>query len=139
MSQRTERAIVTASEIQALPQFEAYIRFAYDAPTAKVYFEPVSTEPRAEKLVPYHGAGFDMDGMDPHKSPAPSENERSMPAHFAPELLNEVDAERRSKFAAWPIDRQMLHLRNGAEKQPSRSSIPQLVILNLTLATAILT
>lgn len=107
MSQRTERAIVTASEIQALPQFEAYIRFAYDAPTAKVYFEPVSTEPRAEKLVPYHGAGFDMDGMDPHKSPAPSENERSMPAHFAPELLNEVDAERRSKFSAWPIDRQI--------------------------------
>lgn len=107
ISQRVERPIVTASEIQALPQFEAFIRFAYDAPTAKVYFEPVSTEPRAEKLVPYQGGGFDMEGMDPHKAPAPAADEPSMPAHFAPQLLSEVAAERRQKFAAWPIDQQI--------------------------------
>jgi type IV conjugative transfer system coupling protein TraD len=107
ISQRIERPIVTASEIQALPQFEAFIRFAYDAPTAKVYFEPVSTEPRAEKLVPYQGGGFDMEAMDPHKSPAPAENEPSMPAHFAPQLLSQVEAERRQKFIAWPVEQQI--------------------------------
>ncbi|MDH2328319.1 type IV secretion system DNA-binding domain-containing protein [Cereibacter sp. SYSU M97828] len=107
ISQRVERPIVTASEIQALPQFHAFIRFAYDAPTAKVYFEPITTEARAEKLVPYEGTGFDMDGMDPDKTPAPAEEEASIPAHFAPQLLSEVEAERRAKFVAWPVEQQL--------------------------------
>ena len=103
VSQRTERPIVTASEIQALPQFEAYIRFAYDAPTAKVAFGPVPIEPKAEKLVPYQGAGFDLDAMDPHKtlSRADQPSEQSLSAKFAPELADVVREERLSKFAAW--------------------------------------
>lgn len=107
ISQRVERPIVTASEIQALPQFEAFIRFAYDAPTAKVRFDPVDTEPRAEKLVPYQGAGFDLDGMDPNRAPAPAADEASLPEHYAPQLLSQVEAELRAKFVAWPVGQQL--------------------------------
>lgn len=64
MAHRTERLIVTPSQIQGLPQFEAYIRFAYDAPTAFVRFDPVKRDTRAEKFLPYHGAGFDEGGME---------------------------------------------------------------------------
>lgn len=58
MTQRTERRIVTASQIQSLPQFQGYIRFAYDAPTAFVVFEPYATVTKAEKFIPYHGRHF---------------------------------------------------------------------------------
>ncbi|RYG90082.1 TraG [Loktanella sp. IMCC34160] len=64
MSQRTERRIVTASQIQSLPQFEGYVRFAYDAPTAFVRFEPFATEARAPKFIPYHGSGMAEGGME---------------------------------------------------------------------------
>lgn len=103
MSQRTERPIVTASEIQALPQFEALIRFAYDAPTARVRFEPVQVEPKAEKIVPYQGGGFALDAMDPHKAPAPAPaaDEASLATRYAPELLGKVQEERRARFASW--------------------------------------
>lgn len=107
IAQRVERPIVTASEIQALPQFRAYIRFAYDAPTAQVKFEPVVTEPRAEKLVPYQGGGFDLDGMDPNTTPAPSPAPPSVPETVAPALLGEVKAEQQRQFSAWPADRQI--------------------------------
>ncbi|RWR26385.1 hypothetical protein D2T29_20715 [Sinirhodobacter populi] len=107
MSQRVERPIVTPSEIQALPQFEAYIRFAYDAPTAKVLFEPVSTEARAEKFIPYHGGGFDLDGMDPAKTPAPPDEDGSIPAQIAPQLIDKVQEEQRGKWASWPPDQQV--------------------------------
>lgn len=63
VGRRTQRAIVTPAEIQSLPQFVAYFRPAYDAPTAKVRFEPVPTTARAEKLIPYNGNGFDLGGM----------------------------------------------------------------------------
>ncbi|WP_226554744.1 type IV secretion system DNA-binding domain-containing protein [Celeribacter naphthalenivorans] len=101
VSQRVERPIVTASEIQALPQFEAFVRFAYDAPTAKVMFEPVSVPPKAEKLVPYTGSGFDLDGMDPKKAPSPETSQESLSSHYAPDLLNEVAEERKTKFETW--------------------------------------
>ncbi|MDP7152350.1 MAG: type IV secretion system DNA-binding domain-containing protein, partial [Paracoccaceae bacterium] len=64
MSQRTERRIVTASQIQSLPQFEGYIRFAYDAPAAFVRFKPVERAGRAEKFIPYHGGSFAKGSMD---------------------------------------------------------------------------
>ncbi|MCL4068172.1 type IV secretion system DNA-binding domain-containing protein [Pseudomonas sp. GX19020] len=107
MSQRVERPIVTPSEIQALPQFEAFIRFAYDAPTAKVLFEPVVITPKAEKFIPYNGTGFDLDGMDPVKAPAPGPASPSLPAHFAPDLIHQVEEEQRSKWSAWPPEQQI--------------------------------
>ncbi len=64
VGRRTQRPIVTPAEIQNLPQFYAYFRPAYDAPTARVRFEPVPTESRAEKLMPYGGSGFDRGGME---------------------------------------------------------------------------
>lgn len=63
-AQRVERPIVTASEIQSLPQFEAYVRFGYDAPTALVKFPPISTEDVAEAIVKYHGNGFAVGELD---------------------------------------------------------------------------
>ncbi|MDC0660580.1 type IV secretion system DNA-binding domain-containing protein [Leisingera sp. SS27] len=63
VGRRTQRAIVTPAEIQSLPQFVAYFRPAYDAPTARVRFEPVPTTATAEKFVPYKGNGFDAGGM----------------------------------------------------------------------------
>lgn len=56
--QRVERQIVTASEIQSLPQFVGYVRFAYDAPTARIEFKPFDKKPVADKFIPYHGRGF---------------------------------------------------------------------------------
>lgn len=102
ISQRVERAIVTASEIQALPQFQAFIRFAYDAPTAEVTFAPVETEARAEKFVKYQGSGFDPDGMNPAKATPEAPTEASVAARNAPELLGQVRVEQRRKFATWP-------------------------------------
>ena len=58
MSQRVERRIVTASQIQSLPQFEAYIAFAYDSPTAFARFKPFPFEKIAEPFVSYVGRGF---------------------------------------------------------------------------------
>ena len=64
MSQRTERRIVTASQIQSLPQFEGYVRFAYDAPTAFVRFQPFETEPKAPKFMPYSGSAIAKGSME---------------------------------------------------------------------------
>jgi type IV conjugative transfer system coupling protein TraD len=63
-SQRVERPIVTASEIQSLPQFKAYIRFGYDAPTALVQFPPITTQEVAPAVVKYAGNGFAVGSMD---------------------------------------------------------------------------
>jgi len=60
---RTERPIVTASQIQALPQFQCYIRFAYDAPATQAEIRPKPTEPRAEKFIKYRGRGFALGTM----------------------------------------------------------------------------
>lgn len=108
MSQRTERPIVTPSEIQALPQFEAYIRFAYDAPTAKVLFEPVSVEPRAEKFIPYRGDGFDLDGMNPDRAPAPPTGPGAQPApntQTAPATVDAFQVEPPAAWADWSLAR----------------------------------
>lgn len=64
-AQRVERPIVTASEIQSLPQFKAYIRFGYDAPTALVEFPPIPTEDVAIAIEKYEGNGFAIGTMDP--------------------------------------------------------------------------
>lgn len=64
MSQRVERRIVTASQIQSLPQFEAYIAFAYESPTAFVRFEPFPIEKIAEPFVRYLGRGFAKDELE---------------------------------------------------------------------------
>ena len=68
-AQRIERAIVTASEIQSLPQFKAYIRFGYDAPTALVEFPPIQTKDLAISIEKYEGDGFAIGSMD---GPKPS-------------------------------------------------------------------
>lgn len=77
MSQRTERRIVTASQIQSLPQFEGYIRFAYDAPAAFVRFKPVDRESRAEKFIPYHGGNFAKGSMDARDTERTADNGQS--------------------------------------------------------------
>ncbi|MBL1435572.1 MAG: type IV secretion system DNA-binding domain-containing protein [Rhodobacteraceae bacterium] len=64
MSQRTERPIVTASQIQSLPQFQGYVRFAYDAPAAFIKFKPVNREVMAPKFIPYHGGKFAKGSMN---------------------------------------------------------------------------
>lgn len=58
MSQRVERRIVTASQIQSLAQFEGYVAFAYDSPTAFVRFKPFPVEKVAVSFVPYTGRGM---------------------------------------------------------------------------------
>lgn len=63
VGRRTQRPIVTPAEIQSLPQFVAYFRPAYDAPTARVTFEPVPATGEAPRLIPYEGSGFDLGGM----------------------------------------------------------------------------
>lgn len=66
-SQRTERRIVTASQIQALPQFECYLRFGYDAPAAFVRFPPVKVQSaHSPKFVPYRGSGLAAGAMERH-------------------------------------------------------------------------
>lgn len=113
MSQRTERRIVTASQIQSLPQFEGYLRFAYDAPTAFVKFDAVNTEPVAEKFIKYHGRGFgngDMSGP-PTPPPMPSDdnaNEISdigmLFTRYRARLVNsglEIYAEDKHRDALW--------------------------------------
>lgn len=101
MAQRVERPIVSASEIQALPQFQAYIRFAYDAPTAEVTFAPIDVKAKAEKFIPYMGNGFDLDGMNPSTTPAPQNPENSVAALNAPDLLCQVQEEQKRNFANW--------------------------------------
>jgi type IV conjugative transfer system coupling protein TraD len=64
MAQRTERRVVTASQIQNLDQFEAFIKFAYAAPTAFVRFPAIKTEPKAPKFIPYSGADFATGELD---------------------------------------------------------------------------
>ncbi|TQM90363.1 type IV conjugative transfer system coupling protein TraD [Roseinatronobacter monicus] len=100
VSQRVERPIVTASEIQSLPQFEAYIRFAYDSPTAQITFGPIDVEPCAEKFIKYTGTGFDLDSMDAN-APVPEGEMQSIAQQNAPELLDTIKQENKRKFATW--------------------------------------
>lgn len=54
MARRQERHIVTPSEIQSLPQLAAYLRFAYDAPVARIAVQPdTSREVKAEAFIEY--------------------------------------------------------------------------------------
>ena len=60
---RSERRIVTASQIQSLAQFQGYVSFAYDSPTAFVEFKPFVVElPEGQQKQPafirYEGKGF---------------------------------------------------------------------------------
>lgn len=106
VSQRVERPIVTASEIQSLPQFEAYIRFAYDSPTAQITFGPFDVEPRAEKFEKYTGKGFDLDSMD-EDAAAPAQEAASVAQQNAPELLETIKLESKNKFATWAPSEQL--------------------------------
>ncbi len=49
---RTERDIVTPSQIMDLPERTAFLRFGYDAPRAKVEFPYVSYKLQAPKFIP---------------------------------------------------------------------------------------
>lgn len=98
MSQRTERRIVTASQIQSLPQFEGYIRFAYDAPAAFVRFKPVERAGTAEKFIPYHGGSFAKGSMDVGAAnQTAGEDQPNSPSSFSGLSLENQHAE----FEAW--------------------------------------
>ncbi|MDG2260678.1 MAG: type IV secretion system DNA-binding domain-containing protein [Paracoccaceae bacterium] len=98
MSQRTERRIVTASQIQSLPQFEGYIRFAYDAPAAFVRFKPVERAGTAEKFIPYHGGSFAKGSMDAVAADqVAGENQPNCPSSFSGLSAEDQHAE----FEAW--------------------------------------
>ncbi len=97
MGRRTQRPIVTPAEIQSLPQFTAFFRPAYDAPTAKVEFNPVKTEQKTNKMVPYHGGGFDHGGMCLDALKADLSEGETPTEGFAAE---EPDAQRRA-FMRW--------------------------------------
>lgn len=74
-AQRVERPIVTASEIQSLPQFKAYIRFGYDAPTALVQFPPITSKDIAPAILKYEGNGFATGSMDVEIGKGPEKGE----------------------------------------------------------------
>lgn len=98
MSQRTERRIVTASQIQSLPQFEGYIRFAYDAPAAFVRFKPVDREAQAEKFIPYHGGNFAKGSMSAAECDGSAQEEQApLPSSFSGLSVEEQHAE----FEVW--------------------------------------
>lgn len=71
---RVERALVTTSEIQVLPQFAAYIKFAYNAPLARVDFDVFAFDDQHPAFLPYMGKapGFDAGRATPPKKPSPS-------------------------------------------------------------------
>lgn len=98
MSQRTERRIVTASQIQSLPQFEGYIRFAYDAPAAFVRFKPIDREAQAEKFIPYHGGNFAKGSMSAATSDG-SAREGQAPLHSSFSGLSVEDQHK--EFEVW--------------------------------------
>jgi hypothetical protein len=53
--QRVERSIVSPAEIQNLPQFHAFVKFAYDSPTAAVSMKLVEMEEEQARFQPYLG------------------------------------------------------------------------------------
>jgi type IV conjugative transfer system coupling protein TraD len=79
MSNRIERRIVTASQIQSLPQFEGYVGFAYDSPVAFVIFKPFPTNKLANAFEPYGGHDFGRGDLEAafakeHEDDDPEEN-----------------------------------------------------------------
>ena len=100
--QRVERRIVTASQIQSLPQFEGYIRFAYDAPTAFVTFDPYKpSDPQRELapgFVPYTGNGMAVGSMDEAAAMAALAN-GEVPERTPFAALTDSDQE--AAFQAW--------------------------------------
>ena len=57
-SQRVERSVVSPAEIQNLPQFQAYLKFAYDSPTAPITMKLVELEEEQPSFLPYMGTAF---------------------------------------------------------------------------------
>ncbi|WP_373634745.1 type IV secretion system DNA-binding domain-containing protein [Yoonia sp. SS1-5] len=57
-SQRVERSVVSPAEIQNLPQFQAYLKFAYDSPTAPITMKLVDIEETQPSFLPYMGTAF---------------------------------------------------------------------------------
>lgn len=97
MARRTQRPIVTAAEIQSLPQFYAYFRAAYDAPTARVKFHPVPTEAKTDKFIPYRGTGFDEGGMSVSATNAEIDQGTCVESGFA----SLHPTEQRAEFLGW--------------------------------------
>lgn len=93
-AQRVERPIVTASEIQSLPQFKAYIRFGYDAPTALVQFPPITSKDIAAAILKYEGNGFATGSMEAPLIESPGKEEgadHGRPVSAAPGTTTAVD------------------------------------------------
>ncbi|MEM8970890.1 MAG: type IV secretion system DNA-binding domain-containing protein [Pseudomonadota bacterium] len=97
IARRTQRPIVTAAEIQSLPQFYAYFRAAYDAPTARVKFHPVPTDVKTDKFIPYRGTGFDEGGMSVSATNAEIDQGTSVESGFAAQH----PMEQRAEFLRW--------------------------------------
>ena len=116
MGRRTQRPIVTPAEIQSLPQFVAFFRPAYDAPTARVSFKPVMTDAKTPKYLPYQGAGFDDGGMHVSALNANLLEGQTQDAGFSSESCEAQKA----AFYRW-LDRMRPDGSNAIEKPEQRS------------------
>jgi len=112
---RIERPLVTTSEIQVLPQFAAFIKFAYNAPLARVEFDIFPLEDKEPAFQPYLGKapGFNTNrpgGPDRPTPSTPSETE-TKPQMSNDELYDDFVKWCGSKFginnAPWMIQRTM--------------------------------
>ena len=74
--QRVERSIVSPAEIQNLPQFEAFVKFAYDSPTASVTMTLVEIDESQPRFQPYMGEAFGG-GQYPSNDTEPTDTEAS--------------------------------------------------------------
>lgn len=61
--QRVERSIVSPAEIQNLPQFQAFVKFAYDSPTAVVTMKLAAVQETKPRFQPYMGDAFGDFGL----------------------------------------------------------------------------
>ncbi len=116
VERRTQRPIVTPAEIQSLPQFVAFLRPAYDSPTAKVRFEPVKTTATAEKFIPYKGSGFDPGGMHVSAINTDAKEGKAPEAGFAAQ----TGEDQRAEFFRW-LDRRRPGGHEGIEQPENRS------------------
>ncbi|WP_236858314.1 type IV secretion system DNA-binding domain-containing protein [Cereibacter sphaeroides] len=97
MSQRTERPIVTASEIQRCLSSRLLIRFAYDAPNCARSGSSLSRwSRRPRRSCPIQGGGFRSGCHGSAQGPCPARRQMRRTRHaLCPELLGKVQEERR--------------------------------------------
>lgn len=92
---RVERPLVTHSQIQVLPQFQAYVKFAYAAPTALLKFGVANVPQKAPAFLPYMGKARGFEGFED----APKPVEPPKPDADAREDVDTLQAEFRDWLA----------------------------------------